>query len=95
MWLSWDLRKDILAAAASAANIAQGAAALAVALKTRNKKIKSMAVPSAMSCFMGITEPAIFGVNLRFFRPFICGAVAVPAEHCILPLWDWVQPVPE
>lgn len=59
---------------ASAANIAQGAAALAVALKTRNSKIKSMAVPSAMSCFMGITEPAIFGVNLRFFRPFICGA---------------------
>ena len=60
---------------ASAANIAQGAAALAVALKTKNQKTKSMAVPSAMSCFMGITEPAIFGVNLRFFRPFICGAV--------------------
>ena len=59
---------------ASAANIAQGAAALAVALKTRNQKTKSMAVPSAMSCFMGITEPAIFGVNLRFFKPFICGA---------------------
>ncbi len=34
-----------------------------------------MAVPSALSCFMGITEPAIFGVNLRFFKPFICGAV--------------------
>lgn len=60
---------------ASAANIAQGAATLAVALKTKNQKIKSMAVPSAMSCFMGITEPAIFGVNLRFFKPFICGAV--------------------
>lgn len=60
---------------ASAANIAQGAAALAVALKTKNQKTKSMAVPSAMSCFMGITEPAIFGVNLRFFKPFICGAV--------------------
>ncbi len=59
---------------ASAANISQGAAALAVALKTKNQKTKSMAVPSAMSCFMGITEPAIFGVNLRFFRPFICGA---------------------
>ncbi len=59
---------------ASAANIAQGAAALAVALKTKNGKTKSMAVPSAMSCFMGITEPAIFGVNLRYFRPFICGA---------------------
>lgn len=59
---------------ASAANISQGAAALAVALKTKNGKTKSMAVPSAMSCFMGITEPAIFGVNLRFFKPFICGA---------------------
>ncbi len=60
---------------ASAANIAQGAATLAVALKTKNQKTKSMAVPSALSCFMGITEPAIFGVNLRFFRPFVCGAV--------------------
>ncbi len=60
---------------ASAANIAQGAATLAVALKTKNQKTKSMAVPSAMSCFMGITEPAIFGVNLRFFKPFICGAL--------------------
>lgn len=60
---------------ASAANLAQGAATLAVALKTKNEKTKSMAVPSAMSCFMGITEPAIFGVNLRFLKPFICGAV--------------------
>ena len=60
---------------ASAANMAQGAAALAVALKTRNGKLKSMALPASLSCFMGITEPAIFGVNLRHFKPFICGAV--------------------
>lgn len=60
---------------ASAANMAQGAATLAVALKTRNGKTKAVALPSAFSCFMGITEPAIFGVNLRFFRPFICGAI--------------------
>ncbi|MDE6281399.1 MAG: glucose PTS transporter subunit IIA [Oscillospiraceae bacterium] len=60
---------------ASAANIAQGAACLAVALKTKTQKTKSVAVPSALSCFMGITEPAIFGVNLRFFKPFICGAI--------------------
>lgn len=60
---------------ASAANMAQGAATLAVALKTKNNKTKSMALPSAFSCFMGITEPAIFGVNLRYFRPFICGAI--------------------
>lgn len=58
---------------ASAANLAQGAATLAVALKTKQTKIKSMALPSAFSAFMGITEPAIFGVNMRFFKPFICG----------------------
>ena len=60
---------------ASAANVAQGGAALAVGLKSRNQKIKSMAVPSALSACMGITEPAIFGVNLRFFKPFIAGCI--------------------
>ncbi len=60
---------------ASAANLAQGAATLAVSLKTKNTKIKSMALPSAFSAFMGITEPAIFGVNLRFFKPFVCGCI--------------------
>ena len=60
---------------ASAANMGQGGAALAVALKSKNGKIKSMALPSALSACMGITEPAIFGVNLRFFKPFIGGLV--------------------
>ena len=60
---------------ASAANMAQGAAALAVSLKTKNGKLKSMALPASLSCFMGITEPAIFGVNLRHFKPFVCGAI--------------------
>lgn len=60
---------------ASAANIAQGAAALAVALKTRDGKLKSMALPSSLSAFMGITEPAIFGVNMRFFKPFVCACI--------------------
>lgn len=60
---------------ASAANVAQGGAALAVALKTKNKKLKSMALPSALSAFMGITEPAIFGVNLRYIRPFVAASI--------------------
>ena len=58
---------------ASAANVAQGGAALAVALKTRDPKLRSMALPSALSACMGITEPAIFGVNLRCFKPFLGG----------------------
>ena len=71
---------------ASAANIAQGGAALAVAFKTRDAKIKGLALPSALSAFMGITEPAIFGVNLRFFKPFIAGCVggACGAMVCAL-----------
>ena len=60
---------------ASAANIAQGGATLAVALKTKDQKIKSMAVPSALSACMGITEPAIFGVNLRFGKRFVMGCI--------------------
>ena len=60
---------------ASAANVAQGAAALAVGVKSKDKKIKSLALPSSLSAFMGITEPAIFGVNLRFFKPFIAGCI--------------------
>lgn len=60
---------------ASAANLGQGAATLAVALKTKDARTKSMALPSALSAFMGITEPAIFGVNLRYFKPFVCGCI--------------------
>ena len=60
---------------ATAANVAQGAAALAVAFKAKNKKTKALALPASLSAFMGITEPAIFGVNVRFMRPFIAGMI--------------------
>lgn len=60
---------------ASAANFAQGAACLAVGLKAKNAKTKSVAIPSALSSALGITEPAIFGVNLRFTKPLLCGIV--------------------
>lgn len=58
---------------ASAANFAQGAACLAVGLKSKNHKTKSVAIPSSLSAALGITEPAIFGVNLRFMKPLLCG----------------------
>ena len=60
---------------ATAANIGQAGAALAVALKTKNNKIKSMALPASLSAFLGITEPAIFGVNIRFFKSFVAGCI--------------------
>ena len=70
-----DNGKNIWMPIATAANVAQGASALAVALKTRNKKLKSMALPASLSAFLGITEPAIFGVNLRYMKPLIAGMI--------------------
>ncbi|MCR5576870.1 MAG: glucose PTS transporter subunit IIA [Oscillospiraceae bacterium] len=58
---------------ASAANFAQFGACLAVALKVKNQKTKSVALPSSLSASLGITEPAIFGINFRFMKPFLCG----------------------
>ena len=60
---------------ASAANFAQFGACLAVGIKCRQAKLKTVAVPSALSASLGITEPAIFGVNLRFMKPFVCGMI--------------------
>lgn len=60
---------------ASAANFAQFGACLAVAIKCRNRKLKSVAFPSSLSASLGITEPAIFGVNFRFMKPFVCGMI--------------------
>jgi len=67
--------KNFLLPIWSMANVAQGGAALAVYFKTKSKKIKSIAAPASLSCLLGITEAAIFGVNLRFMRPFIAAAI--------------------
>lgn len=60
----------------TAAMTAQGAATVAVGVKTKNPKLKALAFPAALSAFLGITEPAIFGVNLRFRKPFLLSLVA-------------------
>ena len=71
---------------ATAANVAQGAAALAVAFKTKQQKTKSLALPASLSAFMGITEPAIFGVNVRFVKPLIAGMAGGAAGAAVASL---------
>ncbi|MGL4947647.1 MAG: sucrose-specific PTS transporter subunit IIBC [Cetobacterium sp.] len=66
--------KNFLLPLWSMANVAQGGAAMAVFLKSKNATIKSIALPASLSCLLGITEAALFGVNLRLGKPFI-GAV--------------------
>nr|WP_325190745.1 glucose PTS transporter subunit IIA [uncultured Selenomonas sp.] len=53
--------------------VAQGGAAVAVAARTHNAKKRALYISSAVPAFLGITEPAIFGINLRFMKPFIYG----------------------
>ena len=60
---------------ASAANFAQFGACLAVGLKCRSAKTRSVAIPSSLSAALGITEPAIFGINMRFLKPFAAGMI--------------------
>lgn len=59
----------------SMSNIAQGGAGLAVFFKTKRAKTKEVALPSAVSAFLGITEPVIFGVNLKYRKPFIAALI--------------------
>ena len=67
---------DFIFPVASMANVAQGAAALAIFFKTRDAKLKGLAGAGGASAVFGITEPAIFGVNLRLRWPFFCAMAA-------------------
>ena len=67
---------DFIFPVASMANVAQGAAALAVFFKARDAKLKGLAGAGGASAVFGITEPAIFGVNLRLRWPFFCAMAA-------------------
>jgi len=53
--------------------VAQGGAAVAVAMRTHDAKKRALYISSAVPAFLGITEPAIFGINLRFMKPFLYG----------------------
>ena len=57
-------------------NIAQGSAVLAmIVLQKRNERAQQINIPACISCYLGVTEPALFGVNLKYMFPFISGMV--------------------
>lgn len=57
-------------------NIAQGSAVLAmIVLQKKNERAQQVSVPACISCYLGVTEPALFGVNLKYTFPFICGMI--------------------
>ncbi|WP_207667294.1 PTS transporter subunit EIIC [Clostridium sp. JN-1] len=63
--------------------VSQGAAVLAVALKSKKDNLKSLGIASAISAFCGVTEPAIYGVNLRYRKVFISGLIGSAASGLI------------
>ncbi|MDP4102126.1 MAG: PTS system sucrose transporter subunit IIBC, partial [Bacillota bacterium] len=70
-----DIGKNYLLPIWSMANVAQGGAGLAVFFMAKKAKTKEIALPAAFSAFLGITEPVIFGVNLRYRKPFIAAMI--------------------
>lgn len=61
-------------------NVAQAGAVLAVAIKAVSNKTKQVAYPSCLSALLGITEPAVFGVNLKFVKPFVMSMIGASAD---------------
>ncbi|MFD2698871.1 beta-glucoside-specific PTS transporter subunit IIABC [Paenibacillus shunpengii] len=57
------------------ANFAQAGSALGVSLKSKNKQTKSLAMSTSVTAFMGITEPAMYGVNMKYKKPFIAALI--------------------
>lgn len=71
-------------------NIAQGSAVLGmIYLQRKSAKAKELNIPSCISCYLGVTEPAMFGVNLKYVFPFICGM----AGSCLAAIISTMQGV--
>ena len=74
---------DVFNPIISCCNVAQGSACLAIFLKTKSDKMKGLALPSGISGWLGITEPAIYGVNLPNMKPFVSALIGAAAGGCI------------
>lgn len=65
-------------------NIAQGSAVLAMSvLQKKNERAQQVNVPACISCYLGVTEPALFGVNLKYVFPLICGMIGSAAAAVV------------
>lgn len=73
---------------AAMSNVAQGAAALAVGFSTKDIKLKGIAIPSGVTALLGITEPAMFGVNLKLRYPFIAAITGAAVSSAFITLFN-------
>ncbi|NBI40918.1 PTS transporter subunit EIIC [[Haemophilus] felis] len=73
---------------AAMSNIAQGAACLGAAVVMKDAKVRGIALPSGISALLGITEPAMFGVNLRYRYPFIAAMIGAGVSSAFIALFN-------
>ncbi len=73
---------------AAMSNVAQGAASLAVGMMTKDAKLKGIAMPSGVTALLGITEPAMFGVNLKMRYPFIAAITGAATASAFITLFN-------
>lgn len=67
-------------------NIAQGSAVLAMGiLQRKNKRAQQVNIPACVSCYLGVTEPALFGVNLKYGFPLVCGMIGSCVAAIVIP----------
>ncbi|AWZ45330.1 PTS glucose-like IIB subunit [Latilactobacillus sakei] len=74
--------ESLILVAQVCANLAQGGATLAVALKSKNQSVKSLATAAGISAIMGITEPALYGVTMKYRKPLVAAAISAGIAGC-------------
>ncbi|MDT2757701.1 PTS transporter subunit EIIC [Enterococcus asini] len=87
--------ESLILVAQVCANLAQGGASLAVAVKSKDKSVKSLATASGVSAIMGITEPALYGVTMKYKKPLIAAVIGAGIAGCFAGIMHVTLYVPQ
>lgn len=87
--------ESLILVAQVCANLAQGGATLAVALKSKDRNVKSLATAAGVSAIMGITEPALYGVTMKYKKPLIAACISAGIAGCFAGLMHVTLYVPQ
>ncbi|WP_086348151.1 PTS transporter subunit EIIC [Candidatus Enterococcus clewellii] len=87
--------ESLILVAQVCANLAQGGATLAVALKSKDKSLKTVATAAGISAIMGITEPALYGVTMKFKKPLIAACISAGVAGCFAGIMHVTLYVPQ
>lgn len=87
--------ESLILVAQVCANLAQGGATLAVAFKSKQKNVKSIAAAAGVSAIMGITEPALYGITMKYKKPLVAACISAGISGCFAGLMHVTLYVPQ